>query len=162
MSLKVPIALCTALAACALALPAASVAKTVPVVVEARPDPNLPDPAETGEQHDPYVVFELHRAVGRRVYRIVTERAPSHRADRPCTADLTTQWQPATDGGDVVFPLEPAASGTYMPFAGVEPCHGRYLMKVHAHPAGVRRWSTVRRFSLSYPSFALATLPLHP
>lgn len=149
-----------AIAALAASALAAAPAAARQVAVEVTPDPHLAAvEQETGDDHDPYVQFGLRRATAGWRYRIVVQKAPAHRADRPCNAGLYTKWQAAGGDGKVAFPLAPVSSGTYLPFAGNEPCHGHYVMKVHGRAAGSNGWSTVRRFAFDYPSFRSETLP---
>jgi hypothetical protein len=163
-----PRVLRTALASLALALVAglagnvATANAAGPVQVWAHADPAVrAAEAESGSDHDPYVAFGLTNARKGSKYRLVVQTSPVTKKDRPCNPGLTTSFTPvlpAVAGGRVVFDLEPVTSGTYFPFAGHEPCYGRYVIAVQEQPT-TGRFRRVRTFAFSYPSLKITYLP---
>jgi hypothetical protein len=149
-----------AAAALALTVPALAESKAthpsarqaLPVLVRAKPDPQV----EQG--HDPYVAFSLVRTTTGLKYRITQQEGPAPQYGT-CLSSLTTEWTRALRGG-VAFDLEPVPDGKYLN-AGIEPCHGKYVLKVEWR-ASSRSYPTIRRFSFSYPSFSIHYLPTRP
>jgi hypothetical protein len=132
-----------------------------PIQIGVGADRNAPVDPETGERPDPYVIFQIRAgAIPGRLYRIVTEEGPSSTAALPCNPNLTTQWYPAFDTGDLTFPTEPVGSGTYLPFGGQQPCEGSYVMEVQERRNLRRPWRAVRAFAFNYPSFSFSFVPL--
>ena len=107
--------------------------------------------------HDRYVLFELRGVIAGQRYRISQETGP--KASGTCLASLQTEWALAPSGGKVPFAAEPVNTGKYYDFKGYEPCHGTYVLKVERR-ASSRSYPTLRRFSLSYPSFKWRYLPV--
>jgi hypothetical protein len=126
-------------------------------MLHAKADPNRPVADSSGKRPDPYIAFALTGAKPGSAYRLVVETSPA-RGKVPCNGGLGTQFTPAKSG-KVAFALEPVTSGTYFPFAGNEPCKGKYVIALDEQRQG--DWDTIRRFSFSYPSFAVGSLPLH-
>ena len=144
----------TALALVAFALPAGAADGLRPLQAAAA-DPNLPAADESGQRHDPYIAFVLKGAKPGSDCRLIVESSPG-RAKIP-NGGLNTQWTPSA-GGKVKFALRPVTSGTYFPFAGNEPCKGKYVLSLDERTKG--DWDTIRRFSFAYPSFSVSPLPL--
>ncbi len=159
---KLTIALiAAALLTLALSGPGAGVAAAKNrVTAEVGPDPTAPVDEETGERAEPYVLFALKGTRPSWLYRIVVEQSPKPRPSLPCNPGLTTSWERSFGAGEVAFPTEPATSGTYFPFAGVQPCRGGYVMEVQERRSLRRRWRAVRAFAFNYPSFKFSYVPL--
>ncbi len=147
------------LGALAVPLPATAVAKNT-VTVGVGPDVNLPVDEETGEHPEPYVLFQLKGAKPHWLYRIVVEQSPRPTKKLPCNPSLTTSWEPASRFHEVDFPPEPVTSGTYLPFAGQQPCKGAYAMEVQERRRRQRHWTAVRAFVFRYPSFSFDYVPI--
>ena len=112
---------------------------------------------ESGSDHDAYVAFTargcpqgIEVPPGRPV-------EPQLTTAKPCNPGLTTSFTGGTAAGKVAFPLEPVTTGHYFPFAGQEPCHGRYVIAVQEQPQS-GRFQRVRTFAFSYPSLKITYL----
>lgn len=130
------------------------------VVAEVGPDRLAPVDEETGEREDPYVFFALKGVKPGWMYRMVVEEAPRSDPALPCNPGLTTQWHLAFGSGEVAFPTEPVSSGTYLPFAGNQPCAGAYVIKVQERRPTKPSWTAVRAFAFTYPSFSFSYVPV--
>jgi hypothetical protein len=130
------------------------------VKAEVGPDRFAPVDEETGEKADPYIFFALKGVKPGWMYRMVVEDSPNSSPSLPCNPALTTQWHKAFGSGEVAFPAEPVSSGTYFPFAGNQPCEGGYVIEVQERRSMGQRWSAVRAFAFTYPSFRFSYVPL--
>ena len=134
---------------------------TAQIRVIAKADPGVRQAEiESDSDHDPYVLFALTGARLGSKYRIVVQTSPPSTTAKPCNPGLTTSFMPVLPNvanGRVVFDPEPVISGHYFPFAGSEPCHGKYILTVHEQPRGAR-FKSVLTFAFSYPSLRITYL----
>lgn len=129
-----------------------------PILVTAKADPGVKAAEEeSGSDHDAYVGFTLAGAHKGSKYRLVVQSNPGSTTAKPCNPGLTTSFTGGTAAGKVAFPLEPVTTGHYFPFAGQEPCHGRYVIAVQEQPQS-GRFQRVRTFAFSYPSLKITYL----
>jgi hypothetical protein len=160
---RIAVAVVAAVVAAAVSMsgPLAAVAVARPgVKAEVGPDRAAPVDEETGERENPYVLFALKGVKPGWMYRMVVEQAPKSSPSLPCNPALTTQWHLAFGAGEVAFPTEPVSSGTYLPFAGNQPCDGAYVIEVQERRPSQRSWTAVRAFAFTYPSFRFSYVPL--
>ena len=155
--------LVAATATLAATTPSANAASQIRVFAKADPGARQAE-IDSESDHDPYVLFALTGARKGSKYRIVVQTSPSSTAAKPCNPGLTTSFMPVLPNmpnGRVVFDPEPVTSGHYFPFAGNEPCHGKYILAVHEQPRGAR-FKRVLTFAFSYPSLGVKYLPPNP
>ena len=104
-----------------------------------------PDPTTTRTSPSPSWVPTRDRSTA-----WSSSRTPARRRRSRATQGLTTSFTGGTAAGKVAFPLEPVTTGHYFPFAGQEPCHGRYVIAVQEQPRS-GRFQRVRTYRFLVP-----------